>query len=324
MLTKMPDSVLLNLEIDKNLLLRDFKAIDQFIWQKQIPFTTEGLDFLNTTAYHGGDWNIISLRSQGGDWKRTDPGGPGMSDYYFTEVAHNMPYVLSLLKGLGCYMRTVRLSRIPANSVINRHCDTFHHFKFGQIRLQLPICTHEDAEIWINNKKYSWGVGELWYGDFSKPHWVINKSPIDRVTILIDVTINNNIIDLFPSNIQHLIFNQHPIFHKNRIFISESKLKRFECKLILHSALTKGIFETDDGIPGEFIVEIKLLGEDLVFYLDNKPLYKLIPFEENKFYFLGWNLERYIELSSEYPNKLKIYFYNGNKKTFIEVETYPI
>lgn len=317
----LPNSIKLNFPIDKQRLIEEYMSIFITKWYNQKPFSNKNLDFLAPTVYHEGDWGIISLRAQGGDITSTGPGGPGMSDYYYTSFIDHMPYTKAIIENLKTYVRTVRLSMTPPGIVINSHCDTFHHFKYGQIRLQLPLITNEDVCLTIDDEKCNWFPGELWYGDFSKPHSLKNLGKEPRVTLLIDAAINDNLLSLFPKEYHKKIMDTNPIYYPRPITDSKyDELKKYSCDFIIPAALIKGMFELDDGIPGEYAAQIRVVDNELIFFLNGKPIFKLVPFEENKFFLLGWVLERYFEFIMSDDNTLKyisLVLCSGKEKTVV-------
>ena len=65
-------------------------------------------------------------------------------------------------------------------------------------RLHLPIITSEQVELMLCNQKANWREGKLYYGDFSFPHAIFNKSNINRIHLIIDVNVNEELLSMFP------------------------------------------------------------------------------------------------------------------------------
>jgi Aspartyl/Asparaginyl beta-hydroxylase len=107
------------------------------------PFTTK------TQIYHDGKWKGISLRSQGGSYTRTDPGGPGLDHFADSIALGRTPYFREVINALKCDKRSVRLLSLPAGAEIGTHVDPYHGLKFGQLRLHCPILTHPDVKMYF-------------------------------------------------------------------------------------------------------------------------------------------------------------------------------
>lgn len=149
--------------------------------------------------YHDGEWKGISLHAQGGR-QSAHPGYAGVDDYHPTEALSHTPYLKEILDSLECPKKVVRILTLPPGAEIGEHTDAWANFYCGTLRLHIPIVTHEDVEFVINDHRCVWGPGELWYGDFSLPHWVANRSDIVRVHMVVDVEINDWVLSLFPEN----------------------------------------------------------------------------------------------------------------------------
>lgn len=147
--------------------------------------------------YHRGDWKGISLYAQGGR-QGAHPGYAGLDSYLPTDALLHAPYFAEMLDELRCPKRVVRLLSLPPGGRIEEHTDAWANFYCGTLRLHVPIVTHPDVEFVIDGERAQWQAGELWYGDFSLPHHVINNSPIHRVHLVVDVEINDFLLGLFP------------------------------------------------------------------------------------------------------------------------------
>jgi hypothetical protein len=102
------------------------------------------------------------------------------------------------LKSLGLDIRLARFLTLEPGGIIAEHRDAF--LSGGVVRLHVPVVTHPDVEFYIDGHRCFWQPGELWYGDFFRPHRAINKSPITRIHLVMDVTTTETLLRLFPAN----------------------------------------------------------------------------------------------------------------------------
>ncbi|WP_406385608.1 aspartyl/asparaginyl beta-hydroxylase domain-containing protein [Streptomyces sp. NBC_01618] len=148
--------------------------------------------------YHDGEWTGLTLYEQGGG-----VGGEAarLLPYAPTPALERAPYLAELLDGLDCPKLLVRLLTLPPGADIGEHNDAGSTFQFGSLRLHVPLVTHDQVVMVIDGERMSWKPGELWWGDFSRPHWLRNDSDLTRVHMVIDVEINDFVLGLFPSEL---------------------------------------------------------------------------------------------------------------------------
>ncbi|GAA2581435.1 aspartyl/asparaginyl beta-hydroxylase domain-containing protein [Actinomadura fulvescens] len=148
--------------------------------------------------YHDGDWTGLTLYEQGGDRPGTQH--PHLYHHAPAPALEHAPYLRAILAELDCPKLLVRLLTLPAGSDIGEHNDAGSNFLFGSLRLHVPIVTHDDVVMVIDGERMRWRPGELWWGDFARPHWLRNDSDITRVHLVIDVQVNDFVLGLFPSD----------------------------------------------------------------------------------------------------------------------------
>src|SRR5258707_1062299 len=91
----------------------------------------------------------------------------------------------------------VRFMRLAArNGELSRHADVTRgdigKRHVSVIRLHVPLVTHPDIffESWGlrgDHKRMHLETGDLYYFDNRKPHRVINRSPVERIHLVVDV-----------------------------------------------------------------------------------------------------------------------------------------
>jgi hypothetical protein len=240
--------------------------------------------------YHDGDWTGISLHSQGGR-PGAHPGYAGLDPYRETDAIRHTPYMKEILDGLLCPKRVVRLLVLPAGAKIGEHNDAGWNFQCGTLRLHVPIVTHPRVELTIAGQRLHWREGELWWGDFSKPHRVENGSAIDRVHLVIDVQINDFVLGLFPQGFVARKQRERPgiAMACPAIPTSDAELARFGCAFILPGPLMplfgggRKLAELTRGARAVARPE----GGRLVVDVDGKPTFALERIGESEFAIVG-------------------------------------
>jgi hypothetical protein len=297
----------------------DLSAIESNLWPPEEPYKFDGFFGGETKVYHDGKWVGLSLRSQGGKFTRTDPGGPGLDDFKNTSLLELTPYLAEVLRNLNTPIRSARLLRLPPGGVIGEHRDTYHGFEYGQLRLHAPITTNGGIENIIRGQRLKWLPGELWYGDFGSLHSVRNEGETDRVHLVIDVLITPSVIQLFPDDLAAAASKIDVLFHEEPAQIPVNDLRTLECEFALSSTLVRGIFDIDDGIVAQLDAKIVFDKDHLVFHVDGRNLFKLVPLAGNRLMFAGWTLERYLqyERAGDKISKLELVLRRGKEETRI-------
>jgi aspartate beta-hydroxylase len=248
---------------------QDLVALEGLSWPPEAPFSMKTPFAVKTQTYHDGRWKGLALRSQGGSWTRTDPGGPGLEHFADSDLLARTPYLREIADELDCDKRSIRLLSLPAGAEVATHIDPYHGFKFGQLRLHCPIITHPDVEMYFDDRRYHWPAGELWYADFGRPHRVMNRSSITRVHLVLDVLISPALLRLFPAD---FVASQHRIgilMQETPVSLEQHQMQRFACDFRMPAALIQGILETDDGsVPGEVDCGIRFDGSQLVMFIE--------------------------------------------------------
>jgi aspartate beta-hydroxylase len=320
-----PRFVKLNKEFNKEILKQEVADIASDGWKRQTPFFADNVPGINTTVYHDGGWSVLSLRSLGADNDRTDPGGPNFREYAYTDYLDKAPYLRSILAEFGDAIRTVRLSRMEANQSINYHADTFIGFQYGQLRLHIPITTNEHVKMYVDDEASFWAEGELWFADFARRHKVDNLSNEARVHLILDVYLTDYVLSLFPEHIRADLVPKKLLMHQESISLSPEILSSYECQFKVSAALIKGVFETDDGIDGQYLGRVALDdNNELLFSLAGKPLFHLQPIEVGLFKIKSWAMERTIEFQKNESGRvevLKMNFHCANDTSTVIIRT---
>lgn len=238
--------------------------------------------------YHKGEWTGIALHTIGGK-DSVFPSAPGLDQYRETENLRQTPYFKSVLEGLKCPKEVVRILFLPPGGHIKDHFDFHTSFQFGLLRLHIPIVTHPNVVFVIGGERVTMAPGELWYGDFSKVHWVRNDSPVVRTHMVIDVQINDFLLSLFPEDYVSRRRAEGISMTQSAMPTSESELRRFICDFRIPgelmpmfvigrplSALTKGA-----------IAAVRVLDGKLTVLINNEPAFTLERISTDTFIIAG-------------------------------------
>jgi hypothetical protein len=145
-------------------------------------------------------WTVLPLRARGGHTGDACARSPGFEPFLDTALLDHAPYVREILTGLDSTISSVRWSSLHAGGSIYEHSDG-DGFELGngdEIRLHLPVETSDDVWFIVDGVRYPLRGGELWYGNFTRPHSVENRSAHRRVHLLIDTRVSETVLRLFP------------------------------------------------------------------------------------------------------------------------------
>jgi hypothetical protein len=146
-------------------------------------------------ASHGrGRWTGVSLFAVDG---RTDSLACG-SSCWPTEALAACAYMQEILASFDVPKRSVRVLCLAPGARVFEHHDPDCSLDGDTVRLHVPIVTHPDVDFFIAGRRVRMRPGELWYGDFAFPHSLRNRSPIERVHLVMDLGISDSIRRLFP------------------------------------------------------------------------------------------------------------------------------
>jgi hypothetical protein len=155
-----------------------------------------GMPHLNSSQYTG-RWDVIALRSPGGDVNNAAPDLMGAAAFVDTPLLQQMPVVQQFLQGLNCGIMAVRLLNLKAGAEIKPHRDLDLCFEQGEARLHIPIFTNTQVEFFIEDERIIMQPGQCWYINANLTHRVINAGVTDRVHLVIDCAVNAWLKNIF-------------------------------------------------------------------------------------------------------------------------------
>ena len=165
----------------------------------------------------GKSWSALSLRGYSSDpsfitkpsemndkWKEEN------SQQVFlmqdTALYDMFPEVRELLKSFDSEIHRIRFMKLsPGGGELQRHTDQVDSDSGGSIgklaRLHFPIKTNSDVKftVWNLNAEpetVNMNVGECWFLDTRKPHKAINGGNEERIHLVVDVLVNEQIEEM--------------------------------------------------------------------------------------------------------------------------------
>lgn len=171
---------------DDPLLKQELQAITAQQWQLHYQ-----------TKHYEGNWSAIPLRSIGGKPDNIFISPEENPVYGDTDYLRNSPAFQNVLSVFKCPLLAVRLLKLDAAAVIKEHRDNDLAFEKGEIRIHIPVITHPEVEFYLDKERMILKEGECWYMNFNLPHSIYNKSPYDRVHLVIDAVVNDWVTALF-------------------------------------------------------------------------------------------------------------------------------
>lgn len=237
--------------------------------------------------HHNGEWTGVAIHSAGGI-QSADPGFPGLKPYAFTAEADHAPYLRGILTSLSLPLQVVRVLALPAGGIIETHIDFDTNFQFGLVRLHIPLRTNDAVEFLIAGRRYDMRVGEIWFGDFSRPHTVTNGGNRLRLHAVLDVEITDRLLGLLPPGYVARQAALGPISTHRPVLDRSDDLGSFECRFrvpgtVLPLLVMGRLVELVRGAAAC----VRHADDGLVLLLDGRPHCRLIRVDEEEFTFLG-------------------------------------
>ena len=164
---------------------------------------------------------------------------------------------------------------LEPGGVIREHSDTFLSSRI--VRLHIPVVTHPDVEFHLDGRRCDWAPGELWYGDFSRPHRAVNRSQVTRLHLVIDVVADDMLLALFPGKppahlLERLAADEQPL--------SDAALKRLTFDFTLPPGFAlpgTAPLAPDEAVPGT----VRVIDNELRLFVNGQPMLKAVPVAED-------------------------------------------
>ena len=200
-----------------------------------------------------------------------------------------MPYMASVISSLALDLRLVRLLALEQGGVIREHSDSFLSKRI--VRLHIPIVSNPQVVMHVGGELCRWQLGELWYGDFSQPHSGSNNGSETRVHLVLDVSIDANLLALFPEGqVPHALIENE----QSSPELDPRLLKRFQVHFVLPAGFSlpgTGLDTLTQATPGC----VRLVDSELCVFVNEQPLLKAVPVSEESLDLIGLGSEARLE-----------------------------
>ncbi len=137
------------------------------------------------------EWAYHPLRHQGNTALALVSAEGGVNDRFSGEMRptaalQKCPYILQIMASLNTVVGRSRLMRLAAGAEVPAHSDGNYSWR-NRVRVHIPIITHPEIIFSsIGNADVHMAEGETWTFDNWRQHAVYNRSPVDRIHLVID------------------------------------------------------------------------------------------------------------------------------------------
>src|SRR4051794_6089342 len=147
---KFPDRLRLPFSFDPALLARDVANLSSTPWTRHY-----------VRQNYEGDWAVIPLRAPAGETHpiRMINSDPACRNFVDTPLLAACAYFREVLATFEAPLRTARLMRLTAGSVIKEHEDVALSFEDGTVRLHIPVVTNEAVGFRLNGTRVAMQAG---------------------------------------------------------------------------------------------------------------------------------------------------------------------
>jgi quercetin dioxygenase-like cupin family protein len=148
-------------------------------------------------AHYEGDWSALPLRSLGGSLTDLLPESRDGKRFQDTQLMDKCPYMKEVIQSFGCDVMGVRLLKLAPGAFIKEHRDAELYYEKGEARIHVPILTNELVAFYIDGERAVMEPGSCWYMNFNLPHRISNAGTTDRVHLVMDLKVNDNLRKMF-------------------------------------------------------------------------------------------------------------------------------
>jgi hypothetical protein len=196
--------------------------------------------------YHDGGWSGVALRTVAENRVKLYPEPVPGARYADTAILASLPALAAAIARFECKLQSVRLLRLGAGTSIHEHSDYGLGFDEGTVRLHVPLATGPGVEFYLDGERVTMAEGECWYLDFSLPHRVQNLGRDDRIHLVIDCSVNDWLLSLFPSEEEQAAQRQEPRMLTAVSLSSQRQLEHFQRLVIADNALQEKLRHEPD------------------------------------------------------------------------------
>jgi hypothetical protein len=289
---ELPSSVPLTCQFDASRLAAEAHELRSVPWGAQRSYGSGGL-----SGESESDWQILPLRSLGGDKERTDPGGAGLLPFADTHWLRRCAYLREVLGHVPAPLRAVRLMSLGSGARVEEHRDGKCGLPYGRLRLHVPVVTNPGALVVISGSARHWDCGRLWYGDFNQPHYVCNDGPQPRIHLVIDTLVTAALMALFPESFTASLAASQVLLARDPVDLRPSERAGFRCRFALPEGFADWSEDELESPWGQDVpAAVEPAGGGLVLSVSGRPQFGLVHLGAGEFRLQGWSEERTLHL----------------------------
>jgi quercetin dioxygenase-like cupin family protein len=145
--------------------------------------------------------SMLQLRSRGGQLLEKDNNDEQLLPFQDTPLMAHAPYVRQILDEFDAHVSAVLFLALEPGGKIKEHIDgpAWQLGSGHEVRLHIPIVTNPDVWYVVGGQRHDLRPGELWYGDFSQPHWFENRGQDTRIYLMINTRVSEALFARFPA-----------------------------------------------------------------------------------------------------------------------------
>lgn len=177
--TNWPHFAQLPLHFDAAKMRQEVLGFNAALWQRHF----------NLQVYTG-DWRGLALRALPGSGSNLYAESNTGAEFQDTEHLLRTSYLADVLDQFACKLNSVRLLSLAPGAVIKHHRDFGLGPEDGEVRIHIPIQTHEQVHFYLEEQRIPMAEGETWFLNFNRFHRVDNFSPVNRIHLVLDCVMN--------------------------------------------------------------------------------------------------------------------------------------
>jgi len=197
-----------------------------------------------------------------------------------SELLQVAPAMQAALARLRCSIQRVRLQSLGPGGLIEEHSDSLLGFSAGLIRVHIPVVTHPQVYFYIDAERCLWQAGELWYGDFSKPHWGENRGSEVRRHLVVDIYVDDLTATLFPAQLRPRIRER---MQAELVGAQAADEEQFAFQF----RLAPGLELPGIAVSQAMLGQISRIGQQFMLLLNHEPRLELQPLTTSSLAILG-------------------------------------
>ena len=177
MIKKIPEACLLDLKIDSNKILEEIENCQDIILANG-EITGRGKVHKSTKAF----W----IQGRKNDQQK------------YNDYLNEIPTLKKIIEQIPGKSHRILIADMEPKGDIPRHIDKGKYFE-NKLRFHIPLKTNNEVYFFVSTKTYNMKENEIWYIDNSSSHAVKNNSEKNRIHLIFDIEINNEVINFVKS-----------------------------------------------------------------------------------------------------------------------------